>query len=151
MLFPRAHSRTQRQKRFVIGAVVIALVSFAAVICAYEGYYRGPSESAFFGTWETVLSDSDSPSYIEFRSDQTLRFSLSPSMGDVEEAALPVGKWYAGGPNIYVRFDAPVLGPSRPQVWHIVDITHDEFRVCYFYGGPVHIYKRVVSAATPRI
>jgi hypothetical protein len=150
MLFPFTRVWTPLQRWLGISAGVVALICCGLLIYGYERYYRGPSQSAFFGIWERVSFDSP-PKYFEFRPDQTFRFSLSPTMDDVEEAAFPVGKWYAGGPNIYVRFDADVAGPSRPQVWHIVDVSHDEFRVCYFHGGPVYVYKRVVPTATPRI
>jgi hypothetical protein len=102
-----------------------------------------------FGTWEEPSFDSDSPFYFQFRSDQTFWVSSSPAMD--EETVFATGRWYAGGPNIYVRYSEEVMGASRPQIWQIVDIGPDMFRVRFHRDGPVYVYKRVSPAATPRI
>jgi hypothetical protein len=58
MLFPRSHSWTRRQKGLIVGSVVLALASFGALVYGYERYYRGPGESAFYGTWlDPIFSD----------------------------------------------------------------------------------------------
>ncbi len=66
-----------------------------------------------------------------------------------EENVFAAGRWYAGGPNIYVRFSAEVMGESRAQIWQIVDIAPDMFRVRLYRDGPVYVYKRVSHAAAP--
>jgi hypothetical protein len=146
MLFPHSHSRTQLQKRLIVGAGLIVLTLCGAGIYGYERFYRGPSESAFFGTWETIDPDLDGPVYYEFRADHTFFLHFSPLID--EDTRFPGGKWYAGGPNIYVRYDADWLGVgTRPQVWHIVDLQPNQFRVRLFSHGIIDIYKRVDLAA----
>jgi hypothetical protein len=39
------------------------------------------------------------------------------------------GKWYAGGDNIYVLVPSDDFANRRLVVWHIVDISRDQFRV----------------------
>ncbi len=145
MLIPRTHTWTRKQRWLIIGSAVAALASFAALVYGYERYYRGPSESAFFGAWETTLEDSIF--YYEFKSDHSFSVFSSPSMD--EESFLVRGRWYAGGPNIYVRFEDEHWEGRRPEVWHLVDVEADVFRTRYFPDSAVHVYKRVHSAATP--
>jgi hypothetical protein len=147
MLFPFTRVWTRRQKGLIVGSAVLALALSAALIYGYERYYRGPSEGAFFGIWETA-SDPDSLIYYEFRPDQTFSVSLSPAMD--EESIFGTGRWYAGGPNIYIRFSADEIGEgTRPQVWHIVDIQPNEFRVRFFTHDEGQVYKRVRPAERP--
>ena len=146
MLFPRPHSWTPRQKRLIAGGAIMAVIVFGVLVYSYERYHRGPSESALFGTWETTWFDSPELYYLQFRADQTFSVYSSPTID--EETAFATGRWYAGGANIYVRFNADQMGPSRPEVWHIVDIAPDMFRIRLFRHGPVYIYKRVSAAAT---
>ena len=146
MLIPRSHSWSQLQKRLIVGAGVIVLTLCGAGICGYERFYRGPSESAFFGTWETVDPDLGFPVYYEFMADHTF-FQHFPPLMDAD-TRFPGGKWYAGGPNVYVRYDADWLGAGTlPQVWRIVDVQPDEFRVRLSSHGRIDIYKRVDLAA----
>ena len=147
MLFPFTRVWTRRQKGLIVGLAVLALALSAVLIYGYERYYRGPSQGAFFGIWETA-SDPDSLIYYEFRPDQTFSVSLSPAMD--EESIFGTGRWYAGGPNIYIRFSADEIGEgTRPQVWHIVDIQPNEFRVRFFTRDEVQVYKRIHRAVAP--
>jgi hypothetical protein len=147
MLFSRSHAWTQLQKRLIVGGVLAGAILCAAGIYEYERAYRGPSESAFYGTWQIPDSVLDSAAYLEFRPDHTFFLHSSPLTD--EERYPPLGKWYAGGPNLYVRFDADQMGEgTRPQIWHIVDVQPNEFRIRYFRSSTIHIYKRGDPAAT---
>jgi len=129
MLFPFTHSWTRRQKWLILAGAVAGLLLCGALIYGYERFYRGPSESAFFGVWQTdgFYSD-DQCYYIEFRSDQT--FSLSSSPNTDEENSFMTGRWYAGGPNIYVVVKPLWSGELyRPLAFRIIDLRSDAFRV----------------------
>src|SRR5438045_7596756 len=117
MPFPRSHTWSRRQRWLIIGSAVVALASFGALVYRYERYHRGPSESAFFGAWETTLEDSTF--YYEFKSDHTFLVFNSPSMD--EESFLVRGRWYAGGPKFYVRFEEEHWAGRRRAVWTLVD------------------------------
>ncbi|MGI9087113.1 MAG: hypothetical protein ACR2HH_05130 [Chthoniobacterales bacterium] len=148
MLIPRTFAFTTTQRLLIIGAIVSALVSLGALVYSYERYHRGPSDSVFFGTWETPSYGGDeSPMYFQFKSDQTFLLGSEPSVD--EESAFATGRWYAGGPNIYVRFSADLMGPTRPEVWHIEDIAPDVFRIRFDPDSKVVVYRRVRPAATP--
>ena len=53
------------------------------------------------------------------------------------------GKWYAGGPNIYIRFPLEVLRDRQLVVWHIVDISPNQFRVRAWRDDEPMIYQRM--------
>src|SRR5436305_12068475 len=99
MLFPRTCAWTRAQRRSIIAITLLSLVVGGALIYGYERYYRGPSESAFYGTWEATLNE-DSTVYYEFRPDHTFLVFGSPALD--EESFLVKGRWYAGGPNMYL-------------------------------------------------
>jgi hypothetical protein len=39
------------------------------------------------------------------------------------------GKWYAGGDKIYVRFPPNDFSDRQLAIWHIVDVSKDQFRI----------------------
>ena len=39
------------QRRLVVSGVVVAPTAFGLLVYGYERYYRGPKQSALFGTW----------------------------------------------------------------------------------------------------
>jgi hypothetical protein len=128
MLFPFTRSWTRRQKWLIVTSVVLALLVLGSGIYAYERYYRGPGEEAFYGTWESpdFFPDGDNV-YLQFRPDQT--FSLG-GIYDGEFSPYFGGRWYAGGSNFYLRFSADVMEAPQPiSVLHIVAISPDEFRL----------------------
>jgi len=145
MLFPRSHAWSRRQRWLIIGSAVVTLAALGAFVYGYERYYRGPSESIFFGAWETTLEDSTF--YYEFKPDHTFLVFNSPAMD--EESFLLRGRWYAGGPNMYVRFEDEHWDGRRPEVWHLVDIQPDVFRIRFFSDSAIHIYTRVHRVAAP--
>src|SRR5216684_1014394 len=120
MLFPRSHTWTRRQKRLIVGSVVLALASFGALVYSYERYHRGPTDSVLFGTWQDTLPAMDSASYFQFNPDHSLVY-FAESMTELIVVAR--GKWYAGGEYIYLRLDDKDEMSTRLLVWHIEDIS----------------------------
>jgi hypothetical protein len=147
MLLPRTHVWTSLQRRLIIGAGLIGLMCFAMLVYSYERYHRGPTESAFVGIWGINGSIEDPLIYIEFRANHTFSMSTSPRMDD-EEGASITGRWYAGGPNMYISLNPYWTGESghRPWVWQIMEIKPDEFRV---RDSDVKVFRRV-HPAPPR-
>lgn len=137
MLVPRSHPWTPRQKAGIVIAGVVALILSCGVVYVYERDYRGPSGSVFCGTWEMPLFDDQV--YLQLNPDQT--FSM---FGLFEGAPNPFakGRWYAGGPNIYLRFTAENLEEAdRPWVFQIIDFQPEQFRVRFVrrYSGDAQI------------
>ena len=145
MLTPPPRAWTRRQRWIIVAATFGGLLVCGALIYGYERYYRGPSESAFFGMWETTLEDITY--YYEFKPDHTFLVFNSPTMD--EESFLVRGRWYAGGPKMYLRHDDEHWDGRRPEIWHLVDIQPDVFRIRFFSDSAIHIYTRVHRVATP--
>jgi hypothetical protein len=139
MLFPHTHAWTPIQRWFVVAAGIAVLILFSALVYSYERYYRGPGESALYGTWQVPDFPSDEPVYFQFNPDQT--FSMC-SVFEGKLSPFTTGRWYAGGPNIYLRFSADGIREARPLILHIVDIQAEEFRVRYSRDGRVVTYRR---------
>ena len=95
---------------------------------SYERYCRGPSDTVFLGTWHDTTPQMDSVIYYRFKSDGTFDLIID-GMGSIDVVA--IGKWYAGGQNIYMR--VPALDGEMPKpyvwVWHIVDISPEKILV----------------------
>jgi hypothetical protein len=140
MLFPRSHAWTARQKALIVLAVLFGLIVFAGLVYSYERYYRGMREAALVGTW-TRGGPRSGGLYYQFRRDGTLVV--------LDEDRQPTdikGKWYAGGPNIYLRFPSEVLRDRQLVVWHIVNISPDQFRVRAWRDGEIMIWHRVMPS-----
>jgi hypothetical protein len=142
MLIPRSHAWTPPQRYLLIGVAGIAVVAFGALVYSYERHYRGPSRAALVGTWQDMTPgmDSDIATYYRFKPDGTFDLLAGGTAG---LSVTTTGTWYAGGPNIYWRFPAEFIGPTRPLIWHIDDISPNEVRVRSSRDGPVIIWKRV--------
>jgi hypothetical protein len=143
---PHTHTWTRKQ-RWLIAASVLAVVGvFATVAYIYERYYRGPGEEVLYGTWEAVdFIDGDSI-YFRFRPDQTF---TAGGLFEGELNPFSRGRWYAGGPNIYIRFSADDM--QRPQqviVFHIVDIKPNEVHVRLLRDGQVYTFRRATLKST---
>ena len=133
------------QKWLITGAVVLTSVSFGTLVYSYERYYRGPGENALFGTWLDP-NYADDPMYYEFRPDHT--FSIV-ALFSGEKSSIVDGRWYAGGKNIYLRYPAELIGKRRPIIWHIVEISRDEFSIRVWRHGRVIRYRRVNLDSPP--
>jgi hypothetical protein len=123
MLFPKSHAWTRGQRWFIVGVVVAAVVAFSALVYTYERYCRGVREADLVGTWTRVDPGTGGGHY-EFRRDGT----FVPLDDDGRPSSMK-GKWYAGGDKIYVRFPPDDLFKRQLAIWHIVDISKDQFRV----------------------
>src|SRR5436309_11439195 len=123
MLLPRTHVWTRKQRLLITAAIVLALCLFAVLVYSYERYSRGLREADLVGTWARVDPGSGG-GYYEFRRDGTIVL-----LDDDGQPSDVKGKWYAGGNNIYVRFPPIDFGDPRFVVWHIVDISREQFRV----------------------
>ncbi len=123
MLMPRTHAWTRKQRLLILAAVALGLCSFGALVYSYERYHRGVREADLAGIWTRVDAGSGG-GYYEFRPDGTIVL-----LDDDAQPADIKGKWYAGGDNIYVRFPPNDFLKRELVVWHIVDISRDQFRV----------------------
>jgi hypothetical protein len=147
MLFARTHAWTTIQRWLIVALAVSALFVFSALVYIYERYYRGPGEEVLYGTWD-VPDFPDEPVYIQFNPDQT--FSIC-GLYEGKLNACTTGRWHAGGPNIYLRFNDETMKGQRPWIAHIVEISQNEIRVRWWRDGAVATWKRVsLSSANAR-
>lgn len=100
MLFTRSHAWSPLQKWLMVGAAALGLIAFGVLVYSYERYYRGPDDSALFGTWADADPMWDGTVYYRLNSDHTFQF-----LGDFtdEQSMFMRGTWYAGGAVIYLR------------------------------------------------
>src|SRR5205085_3363896 len=142
MLFPRSYAWTPLRRWPVISAALVTTALFAALVYIYECYYRGPGQSALFGTWECTSG-----------CNYHIRFRLNPdhNVQTLDEDGATViyhGRWYAGGDFLYLRF----IGENIPQkhpitVWRTEDLSPSEMRLRS--GDILHTMTRV-SPASPQ-
>jgi hypothetical protein len=136
------------QKWAILIAIVLGIAALSASILLYERYYRGPGDEIIFGTWLNPITVLDEPSYYEFRADHRfVLFSVFHGKADF----IVHGRWFAGGQNIYLRYDEP--DHSWPLILHIVDISSTEMRVRLSRktSGDVFTFSRVSRDSLPRI
>ena len=90
------------RQKLLTAVIVLAAAALAATgIYAYERYCRGPSESAFCGTWQGIQDDGDTVQW-QFLRDHTFR-NFVFSRVDGEKLPMMTGRWHAGGPYLYLR------------------------------------------------
>jgi hypothetical protein len=146
MLLPHSHAWTRRQKWFITGAAALVVAAFTTSVCIYERYYRGPGEDILYGDWEAIDFLAGDTIYFRFRPDQTF------TAGDLFEGEFNPfadGRWYAGGPNIYIRFSADdIRAPQRVIVLHIVDVQPHEVHVRLLRDGQVFTFRRATLNST---
>jgi hypothetical protein len=138
---PHSHLWTRTQRWLILAGCVTGLGLFTAAIYNYELHSRGPSDAVFFGTWRDTTPAMDSIIYYRFKPDGTFDVILD-GMGSID--VVDVGKWYAGGRNIYLRLPPPKDGrPVRPAVWRIADISPDRILIRETPDGAPVAWERV--------
>lgn len=101
MLMPRTYAWTRKQKWLIVAATVASLFAVSVLIYHYERDGR-PSERLFYGAWQGVSEGTGDGVVWRFGSDHTFSsFVLSPMTG--EKLPLWEGRWFAGGPFLYLR------------------------------------------------
>ena len=104
MQMPRSHVLTPPVKWLLVAAILVSLLIVSVLICRYERHYR-PSDKLFFGAWQGMSEDTGDGVYWQFRPGHTFSsFILSPMNG--EKLPFWEGRWYAGGPFLYLRFSS---------------------------------------------
>jgi hypothetical protein len=119
MLYSYLRARSLAPKTLIVLAMIASLFVCGALIYQYERYHR-PSDKLFFGEWQGMDGDESEKVYWRFRPDHTFAyFVISPHSGE----KLPVweGRWYAGGPFLYLRF--PGGQESRDRVVLRFDVS----------------------------
>ena len=140
MLLPHSHAWTRTQKWLLVAGAALVLLAIGTAGVAYERYYRGPGEEILYGTWEAVDFLDGDTIYFHFRVDQTF---TAGGLFEGEFSRFADGTWYAGGPNVYIRFSADDLrAPTRVIVFHIVDVQPNALRVRLFRDGLVYTFRR---------
>jgi hypothetical protein len=147
MLNPHTHAWSRGQRWLIVGASALAVALLTIGICVYERYYRGPGQEILYGTWEAPdFFSRGETEYFQFRADQT--FSLGGIYHD-EFSPYFGGRWYAGGPNIYIRFSADdIRAPQRVIVLHIIDIDAEEVHLRLTRDGQFYTFKRLALKST---
>jgi hypothetical protein len=134
------------QKWVVLTATALGIAALGTVVFVYERYYRGPGEGILYGDWEAVDCLAGDTIYFRFRPDQTF------TAGDLfkgEFNPFSDGRWYAGGPNIYIRFRADdIRAPQRVIILHIVDIQPKEVHLRLTRDGQIYTFRRVTLNST---
>ena len=125
------------QKLLLTFSGVLGLAILVALVYIYEREHRELREDALVGTWVHQPANSESL-YYDFRRDGTL--IVMDSGGQPIDTT---GKWYAGGSNIFIRFPLEVLRDRQLVVWHIVDISPDQFRVRAWRDDEPMVYQRM--------
>jgi hypothetical protein len=132
-------------------ATLVGLVALCTVAYSYERYYRGPSETVLYGTWEdpTHAMDSDVMFYYDLRSDHTL--ALLAGEPNQPATTMGQGRWYAGGQFIFLSLPADLTGVERPLIFHIVDIGSTEIQVRRWRDGRILRLRKVTVERAPSI
>ena len=146
MFLPQSHPWTRKQRWFITGAAAVVVAAFAASVCIFERYYRGPGEDTLYGDWEAINFPAGETTYFRFRPDQTF---TAGGLFEGEFNPFANGRWYAGGPNIYIRFSADDMrSPQRVIVLHIVDIQPHQVQVRLLRDGPMYTFRRATLKST---
>jgi hypothetical protein len=146
MLLPHSHAWTRTQKWAIIAAIALGIAALGTSAFVYERYYRGPGEDILYGDWEAIDFQGGDTIYFRFRPDQTF---TAGGLFEGQFNPFSDGRWYAGGPNIYIRFSADdIRAPQRVIVLHIVDIHRNEVRVRLVRDGQIYTFRRTSLKST---
>ena len=145
-MLPRTHAWSRTQKWLVISAAALGIAALGTSVFVYERYYRGPGEDILYGDWEAIDFLAGDTIYFRFRPDQTF---TAGGLFEGEFNPFADGRWYAGGPNIYIRFSADdIRAPQRVIVLHIVDIQPSEVHLRLTRNGQVYTFRRATLKST---
>lgn len=150
MLLPHTHAWARWQKWLIVSLAIVTLATFGALIYGYERYYRGPSEAAFFGTWQGTVDWHGNDWYFQFGADHTFSIWMRwLEDADKEPEFVAKGRWYAGGRFLYLRYSSE-FRPDGPELdlWLIDDVSPQELRLKYWRNGGIHPFHRVDSVTT---
>lgn len=144
MIFPPTRAWSRRQKWLIITSSIALLVLLGRGIYSFERYRRWPGEDVFYGTWL------HQPAY-----NGSLRYDFRPggSLVILDSDGQPTdlkGRWYAGGPSIYLTFPPGILRDRQLVVWQIVDFSQDQFRVSPRLDEEPMVYARMKSVGRPQ-
>ena len=123
MLFPSTHAWTRRQKAFIVGSGVLAVVLSAALIYGYERYYRGPGEEVLYGTWQGS-GCIDCSQELTLYPDHTF-ISSGESLG--QYTIYDTGTWYADLNTIFLRRRNADEGAL--VLMKLADVTDKELKI----------------------
>lgn len=124
------------QRWLVVSGVVVALTAFGLLVYGYERYYRGPKQSALFGTWECT-SGCYHHIYFRLNPDHNVQ-----ALADDGKTVVFRGRWYAGGDFLYLRFIGEDIPQKHPiTIWRIDDLSSVEMRI--HSGDIIHTMTRV--------
>ena len=129
LAFPHTHAWSRRQKTIIIAATLVVLSAFVAFAYRYDRSHRLPDETILAGTWEmTEPQDPDNCFLLRMEEERFghwhngawARYDRTDFLAGYSEMG-----WYAGGPNIYMRF----VDDPMPQIWQIVDVRPEQLRL----------------------
>jgi hypothetical protein len=124
MIFPRSHAFTLSQRLLIVGGAFLAVGLLCAFVYAYERYYRGPTESVFYGTWE-IEGCMDCTAFLTLTPTHKV-ISFTDSLGSRDNPSFS-GRWYAGGELLVIHYDTPE--ESQSVILRILDITPNTLRL----------------------
>ncbi len=140
MLFPFTRVWTRRQKALIVGCVVFALASFAALIYGYERYYRGPGQEILYGTWHNG-DCLDCTSDLTLYPDHTF---ISSGFGMGRYWINDSGKWYADFNRIFLfgerDFDKPAFAVLR-----LAGVTDRELQITDGKGFMTYVRQKTMT------
>ena len=129
------------QRRLIVAAGILGLVTVTMLVYAYERHYRGPGENVLFGTWADPDPEWDGRTfYYRLHSDHTFEF-----LSDLhdEESILVRGRWHAAGDVVFFSLRLEDAPDRKLLVWRIDHISADELRIRYNPRGGLHVCTRV--------
>ena len=128
------------QKWTLLTTTALGIAVLGATVFVYERYYRGPGEEILYGDWEAVDFLAGDTIYFRFRPAQAF---TAGGLDQGEFNPFSDGRWYGGGPNIYIRFSADdIRTPQRVIVLHIVDVQPNQIHVRLLLDGQVYTFRR---------
>jgi hypothetical protein len=158
MFLPHSYVWTPLQKRLIVAATVCGLAACGILIYCYEHYYRGPDDSALFGTWVERrpglgIFDPEEEADPIWNGVATIYYRLNPDhtfefLTDLadDQSAFFRGTWHAGGDVVYLKLHGEDVF-RKLIFWRIENLSPGELEIRYNPGGPLHTFNRVRLAS----